>query len=85
MNSATTISASLMLSQNIGVQHACGTAVEMANLTIAELKSRATEALQTDGFTDIEIRRVGKDGNLYVGRGHANEEAIIIFLRTAKR
>ncbi len=57
----------------------------MSNLTIAELKSRANEALQTDGFTNIEIRRVGKDGNLYVGRGHSSEEAIIIYLRGGKR
>lgn len=57
----------------------------MANLTIAELKSRANEALQTDGFTDIETRKVGKDGNLYVGRGHASEEAIVIFLRGGKK
>lgn len=57
----------------------------MANLTIAEMKAKANEALQTDGFTDLEIRKVGKDGSLYVGRGHAGEEAIIIFLRGGRK
>lgn len=57
----------------------------MTALTLGELKAKASQALQTDGFTDIDIRRVGKDGTLYVGRGHAGEEAILIFLRGGKR
>ncbi len=57
----------------------------MANLTMAELKARANEALQTDGFTDLELRKVGRDGSLYVGRGHASEEALIIFLRGGRK
>jgi len=57
----------------------------MTALTLAELKAKASQALQTDGFTDIDIRRVGKDGTLYVGRGHAGDEAILIFLRSGKR
>lgn len=60
-------------------------ALKMATLTIAELKARANEALETDGFTDLEIRKVGRDGSLYVGRGHAGEEAVIIFLRGGKK
>jgi len=57
----------------------------MAILTLAELKAKASQALQTDGFTDIEIRKIGKDGTLYVGRGHAGGEAILIFLRGGRK
>ncbi len=59
--------------------------VVMANLTMAELKARASEALQTDGFTDLDIRKVGKDGSLYVGRAHGGEEVILIFLRGGRK
>jgi len=37
-----------------------------------------------DGSTDIYIRRVGKDRTLHVGRGHAGDETILIFVRSGK-
>lgn len=57
----------------------------MTALTLAELKAKASQALQTDGFTDIDIRKVGKDGTLYVGRAHAGEETVLIFLRGGRK
>ncbi len=59
--------------------------IGLVNLTLAELKAKAAEALQTDSFTDIDVRRTGKDGTVYVGRGHAGEEVILIFVRGSKR
>ena len=57
----------------------------MGTLTLGELKAKAGQVLQTDDFTEIQIRKVGKDGTLYVGRAHGGEETILIFLRGGKR